>query len=32
MLDFALALSPNVVLKHNYAPIPQKEFMLFIYK
>lgn len=32
MLDFALSLSPNVVLKHNYAPIPQKEFMLFIYK
>lgn len=32
MLNFALSLSPNVVLKHNYAPIPQKEFMLFIYK
>lgn len=32
MLEFALTLSPNVVLKHNYAPIPQKEFMLFIYK
>lgn len=32
ILDFALTLSPNVVLKHNYAPIPQKEFMLFIYK
>lgn len=32
MLDFALTLSSNVLLKHNYAPIPQKEFMLFIYK
>ena len=32
MLEFALSLSSNVVLKHNYAPIPQKEFMLFIYK
>jgi hypothetical protein len=32
MLDFALNLSANVVLKHNYAAIPQKEFMLFIYK
>lgn len=32
VLDFALSLSPNVVIKHNYSPIPQKEFMLFIYK
>ena len=32
ILKFALSLSENVVLKHNYAPIPQKEFMLFIYK
>ena len=32
MLNFAFELSNNVVLKHNYAPIPQKEFMLFIYK
>jgi len=32
MLDFALNLSSNAVLKHNYDPIPQKEFMLFIYK
>lgn len=32
MLEFALTLSSNVVLKHNYSPIPQKEFMLFIYK
>ncbi len=32
MLKFAFTLSNNVVLKHNYAPIPQKEFMLFIYR
>ena len=32
MLEFALTLSDNVVLKHNYHPIPQKEFMLFIYR
>lgn len=32
ILDFALTLSSNVELKHNYAPIPQKEFMVFIYK
>lgn len=32
MLEFALSLTPNVVLKHNYAAIPQKEFMLFLYK
>jgi hypothetical protein len=32
MLDFALTLSPNVILKHNYSAIPQKEFMLFIFK
>jgi len=32
MLDFALTLSTNVILKHNFAPIPQKEFMVFIYK
>ncbi|MBM9501962.1 methyltransferase [Leptospira sp. 201903071] len=32
VLDFALNLTPNVVLKHDYAPIPQKEFMLFLYK
>jgi hypothetical protein len=32
MLDFALTISTNVILKHNYLPIPQKEFMLFIYK
>ncbi|WP_235595380.1 methyltransferase [Leptospira santarosai] len=32
VLDFALEITPNVILKHNYAPIPQKEFMLFLYK
>jgi SAM-dependent methyltransferase len=32
MLNFALTLTPNVVLKHNYSPIPQKEFMMFLYK
>lgn len=32
MLDFALSLSSKVILKHDYAPIPQREFMLFIYK
>ncbi|MBW1617064.1 MAG: class I SAM-dependent methyltransferase [Deltaproteobacteria bacterium] len=32
MLEFAMTLSNNVGLKHNYMPIPQKEFMLFIYK
>jgi SAM-dependent methyltransferase len=32
VVDFALELTDNVVLKHNYAPIPQKEFMLYIYK
>lgn len=32
MLEFALTLTPNVILKHDYAPIPQKEFMLFLYK
>jgi SAM-dependent methyltransferase len=32
MLEFAFSLSNNVVLKHEYAPIPQKEFMLLIFK
>ena len=32
MLEFALTLSGDVILKHNYAPIPQKEFMLLIFK
>jgi SAM-dependent methyltransferase len=32
MLEFAFTLTPNVLLKHNYQPIPQKEFMLYLYK
>jgi len=32
ILEFAFTLTSNVVLKHNYAPIPQKEFTLFLYK
>ncbi len=32
MLEYAFSLTSNVVLKHNYAPIPQTEFMLFMYK
>lgn len=32
MLDVALSLTSNVTLKHDYSSIPQKEFMLFIYK
>ena len=32
MLEFALQLSPKVALKQDYSPIPQREFMLFIYK
>lgn len=32
VLDFAFSLTPNVILKHDYMPIPQKEFMLFLYK
>jgi SAM-dependent methyltransferase len=32
MLEFAFSLSQNIALRHNYMPIPQKEFMLFIYK
>lgn len=32
MLEFAMTLSNNVVLKHNYESIPQKEFLLFIFK
>ncbi len=32
ILELALKMSSNVELKHNYSPIPQKEFMLFIYK
>jgi SAM-dependent methyltransferase len=32
IIDLAFKLSSNVVLVHNYEPIPQKEFMLFIYR
>ena len=32
MMEFALTLTPNVLLKHNYDPIPQKEFILYLYK
>ena len=32
VLNVALQITSNVVLKHNYSPIPQKEFMLYIYK
>ena len=32
MLEFALELSPNAMIRHDYLPIPQKEFMLFINK
>lgn len=31
MLEFALSLTPKVLLKHDYNPIPQREFMLFFY-
>jgi SAM-dependent methyltransferase len=30
MLDFALELTPNVKLIHDYSPIPQKEFILVL--
>lgn len=32
LLDFALSLTPDVTLKHDYQPIPQKEFMLLLRK
>lgn len=32
VLNMAFELTSNVILKHNYSPIPQKEFMLFLYK
>jgi SAM-dependent methyltransferase len=32
MLDFALSLTPHVTLLHDYAPIPQREFMLILRK
>ena len=30
VLDLAFELTPNVRLIHNYAPIPQKEFMIIL--
>lgn len=32
MIKIALSITSNVKLLHNYAPIPQKEFALVIYK
>ncbi len=32
MLEFALSLANNVILKHDYPPIPQKEFGLYLKK
>ncbi len=32
MLKFAMSLTPNAILKHDYRPIPQKEFMMFLFK
>ncbi|MDD5433312.1 MAG: class I SAM-dependent methyltransferase [Candidatus Pacebacteria bacterium] len=32
MLDFSFTLTKNVVLKHDYPPIPQKEFALYLKK
>ena len=32
VLKFALELTPNVQLIHDYSPIPQKEFMLILKK
>lgn len=32
MLDFALSLTNNVILKHDYPPIPQKELALYLKK
>ena len=32
MLSFALGLTPNVTLIHDYPPIPQKEFMLVLHR
>lgn len=32
MLEIAFDLTGNVCLKHDYAPIPQKEFMLTLHK
>lgn len=32
ILNFALSLTPDVVLKHDYLPLPQKEFLLLLRK
>jgi len=32
MLDFALSLTPHVMLRHDYRSIPQREFMLILKK
>ena len=32
VLEFAFSLSPKVLIKHDYEPIPQREFILYIYK
>ncbi len=32
MLDYILSLTPKIVLRHDYQPIPQREMMLFLKK
>lgn len=32
MLKHCFSLTSNVILRHDYKPIPQKEFMLFLFK
>ncbi len=32
IINFALSLTDNIEIKHNYAPIPQKEFLLILTK
>ena len=32
ILEYVFRNYDNVILKHNYAPIPQKEFMIFVEK
>lgn len=32
MVDMGLSLGSDVVLKHNYEPIPQKEFFIYLYR
>jgi len=32
LLAFALTLTPDVILRHDYPPIPQREFMLVLRK